>query len=90
MEAEAAAFKRFLGISPDAGIDQAVRLATSKDPAEREFAAELLYGIGTAKAREYLAKLATDQDKSVSAQAGRALAGSASKPKSYPSFTPVN
>jgi hypothetical protein len=83
--AEAAALKRFLGISPDAGVDQAIRLARSDDSAERAFAAQLLYGIGTAAAREYLAKLASDKDKSIAAQAKRMLG---SRPRvTYPAFS---
>lgn len=64
-EAEAAAIQRFLGISSDAGIDQAIRMADSKDRLERQFAAQILGVIGTAKARKYLATLAKDSDTSV-------------------------
>ncbi len=90
LEAEAAALQRFLGISSDAGIDQAVRLATSRDRAEREFATELLAKIGTPKAREYLAKLAGDQDWTVSTYARNALAPNAKRPKVADAFTRVN
>jgi hypothetical protein len=78
LEAEASAIEGFLGVSQDAGIAQAVRLATSKDRNAREFACMLLAGIKTPinipKAREYLARLANDKDRIVAMDAKRALA----------------
>jgi hypothetical protein len=47
LEAEEAALQRFLGLSKDAGIDQAIRLATSDDRLARQFGTVLLLQIGT-------------------------------------------
>ncbi|HTT76966.1 MAG TPA: hypothetical protein VMF50_13440 [Candidatus Binataceae bacterium] len=58
--AEAAKIQRFLSISPEAGLDQAIRLAESKDWSDRVFAAHMLSQIGTSKARKYLDVLAGD------------------------------
>jgi len=69
LQAEAAKVQRFLGISSGAGIDQAIRLANSKDHSEREFAAEILGEIGTPKARKYLETLAKDSDGGVATTA---------------------
>ena len=80
LEAEAAAIQRFLGISSEAGIDQAVRLATSSDAADRDFATQLLGEIGTQRARTYLEKLANDPDHTVASDAKYALSGSANGP----------
>jgi hypothetical protein len=60
LQAEAAKIQRFLGVSPEAGIDQAIRLAKSQDPGEREFAANLLGQIATPTAKKYLEALAKD------------------------------
>ena len=65
LEAEASAIERFLGVSPDAGLDQAIRLAGSDSTDERHFAAELLGAIGTPKARDYLEKLSQDPNPGV-------------------------
>jgi hypothetical protein len=80
LEAEAAAIKRFLGISPDAGLEQAVRLATSTSPKERDFATELLGEIGTPKARDYLKKLENDSFSGVVTDAKYALERSQNGP----------
>ncbi len=69
LEAEAAAIQRLVEVSPDAGIDQAVRLATSKDSSERDFATELLGEIGTHEARKYQETLAKDSDTNVATDA---------------------
>jgi hypothetical protein len=63
--AEAAKVRRHLGISPDAGFDQAVHLAGSEDAAKRRFAAELFGDIGTAQARKYLETLDKDPEPGV-------------------------
>ena len=60
LDAEAAKIQRFLGVSPEAGLDQAMRLAKSKDPGEREFAASLLGQIATPTAKKFLETLAKD------------------------------
>lgn len=62
LEAEASAIKRFLGVSPDAGVEQAIRLSNSKDRLAREFGAVLLINIGTASAREQLQQMTNDAD----------------------------
>jgi len=80
LEAEAAAIQRFLGISSGAGIDQAVRLATSSESADRDFATQLLGEIGTPRARTYLEKLANDPDNVVASAAKYALSRSANGP----------
>ena len=80
LEAEAAAIQRFLGISSEAGIDQAIRLATSSDSADRDFATQLLGEIGTPRARTYLEKLVNDSDHTVASDAKYALSGSAKGP----------
>jgi hypothetical protein len=74
LEAEAARIQRFLGVSPDAGIDQAIRLANSKDPNEREFAASLLGQIATPTAKEHLETLAKDSSANVANSAKYSLA----------------
>jgi hypothetical protein len=81
LEAEAAAIERSVGVSRDAGIDQAVRLATSKDSSERDFATELLGEIGTPQARKYLETLAKDSDKNVARDAKHSLSESANGPR---------
>jgi hypothetical protein len=73
LEAEAAAIQRFLGMSPDAGIDQAIRLANSKDAAERDFAVNILYKIGTPKAWQQIEILSRDPDFRVAFEAKRYL-----------------
>ncbi len=71
--AEAATIQGFLGISPDAGIDQMVTFANSKDPLEREFAADILGSFDTAKAHEYLKKLSNDPNPTVKMYADNSL-----------------
>jgi hypothetical protein len=65
LEAEASAIERYLGVSPDSGLDQAIRLAGSKSPDDRQFATELLGAIGSPKARDYLEKLSQDPNPEV-------------------------
>ena len=69
LDAEAFAIKRFLGISSDAGIDQAIRLTESKDRLERQFGTILLIQVGTPEAREHLQKLVNDPDYAVATYA---------------------
>ncbi len=80
LEAELGAIQRFLGISGTAGLDQALRLANSKDTAERDFATQLLGEIGTPEARRSLERLAADSEKAVSEDAKYALSKSAKGP----------
>ncbi|MFZ0660662.1 MAG: hypothetical protein WAM05_18220 [Candidatus Binataceae bacterium] len=63
--AEAAKIQRFLGTSPEAGLDQAIHFATSSDSDDRYFAEDLLGHIGTPKAQKYLAALAKVSDTGV-------------------------
>lgn len=65
LQAEAAKIQRFLGISSEAATAQAIRLANSKDSAERSFAVNILNEIGTPTARKYLGLLAKDSDSNV-------------------------
>ena len=85
LEAEASAIKRFLGLSPDAGIEQAIRLANSKERLAREFGTVLLIQIGTASAREQLQKLTNDPDWAVRTEAKNGL----SKPVTF-KFAPAS
>jgi hypothetical protein len=62
LEDEAAKIQRFLGISSEAGLGQAICLANDKDWAKRNFAAEMLGEIGTPKARRYLETMVKDSD----------------------------
>jgi hypothetical protein len=91
LEAERASIQRFLG-SSDAGLDQALRLAISKERGERECAAELLAFIRSPKGHEALAKLAKDADRTVVKYATNALSRSAAGPAqiAYPEFSTLN
>lgn len=73
LEAEASAIKRFLGISSDAGLDQAIRLTESKDRLDRQFGTILLIQIGTPEARRRLEKLVNDPDYGVATYAKNGL-----------------
>ncbi len=73
--AEVAQIQRFLGVSSDAGLEQAVRLANSKDPAEREFAADQFASMDPGVASKYLEMLARDPDRNVSDQAKYYVSG---------------
>lgn len=83
LAAEAAMIQRFLGTSADAGMDQMATLANSKDPFEREFAADILGSFGDAKAHEYLEKLSEDPNKVVKLYAQNSLSR-LSKAGKYP------
>lgn len=85
LAAEASAIERFLGTSPDAGIDQALRLTQSEDRLARQFGTILLIHIGTPNAREQLEKLTRDPDYGVSSYAKRGL----SKPAKF-RFAPAS
>jgi len=74
LEAEAAAIQRFLGMSVNAGIDQAIRLVSSSNPLARQFGTVLLIQIGTPEARKYLEKLTNDSDYGVSTYSKSVLA----------------
>ena len=72
LKEEAAKIERFLRISKDAGMDDAIRWANNSNPAEREFATGILSEIGTAEALKYEQTLANDSEHDVadSAKAG--------------------
>jgi hypothetical protein len=64
-KAEAAKLERFLGISRDAGMSDAIKWANSDNPLDRSFAADIFADIGTGQAQEYLKTLSHDPDRSV-------------------------
>ncbi len=64
-KAEAAKMERFLGISRDAGMGDAIKWANSNNPVDREFAADVLADIGTPEAIEYLHTLSRDTNSEV-------------------------
>jgi hypothetical protein len=64
--AEQGQIERFLGIAPDALLNQAIRLTSSNDPAKRQFAADLFGVVGPQAERKYLEMLAKDSDREVS------------------------
>ena len=78
LEAQVATIRRFLGESSNTGIEQAIRLADSKEPAPRLFAARILAQIGTREARKHLEILAKDSDSDVASLAK--FAATATKP----------
>ncbi len=78
---EAAKIKRFLGISPDAGLDYAITLAKSRDFRDRELAARILYDVPGPRAENYLRALSHDPE--VSQTAARML----DAPKFHPPDT---
>jgi hypothetical protein len=86
-EAEAAKIERFLGISRDAGMTDAIKWANSDDPYRRQFAADVLEDIGTPDAIDYLRTLSNDTDKTVAAIAkdnlGTVLRGVGQGPDLY-------
>ncbi|MGH7778408.1 MAG: HEAT repeat domain-containing protein [Candidatus Binataceae bacterium] len=65
LQAEAGRIQSFLGLPSEAAEDQAIRLSSSKDSKQREFAAEILGIIGTPRARIYLKTLSKDSDAEV-------------------------
>ena len=65
LKAEVTKSQRFLGISPDAGMADAIKWADSNDPATRKFAVAVLAHIGTPEATEYLRTLSHDEDQNV-------------------------
>ncbi len=65
LKAEAAKIERFLGISSDAGMLDAIRWNNSDNANDREFAASVLYDIATPEAMEDLRTLSKDPDPNV-------------------------
>jgi len=82
-KAEEAKAKRFLGISRDAGMSDAIKWAGSDDPATRQFAAIVLSDIATPEAIEYLRILSSDPDPNV-AKLGKDLSASITAPSVHP------
>ncbi|MFZ0889333.1 MAG: HEAT repeat domain-containing protein [Candidatus Binataceae bacterium] len=68
-EAEAGKIERFLGISRDAGMSDAIKWANSDDSNRRDFAAAVLADIGTPDAIEYLRSLSNDTNREVAGTA---------------------
>lgn len=70
-----AKLERFLGVSRDAGMSDAIKWANSDDPQDRKFAALVLDDIGTTQAFEYLKTLSHDPDRNVAMSAKLLLNG---------------
>jgi hypothetical protein len=73
LKAEAAKIERFLGISTDAGMLDAIKWKNSNNPYDREFAAWVLADTGTAEAIGDLRTLSKDPDPDVAATAEVAM-----------------
>jgi hypothetical protein len=67
LKAEAAKTERFLGVSSDAGIADAIKWSRSNDPLTRDFAATIFDDMGTPEALDHLKTLANDSNSSVAA-----------------------
>ncbi len=68
-KAEVAKLERFIGVSRDAGMSDAIKWANSENPHDREFAADVLADIGTPQAIEYLKTLSHDSNRAVAVNA---------------------
>ncbi len=68
-KAEAAKLERFLGVSRDAGMSDAIKWANSGNPHDRDFTADIFADIGTDQAKEYLKTLSHDPDRNVATEA---------------------
>jgi hypothetical protein len=86
-KAETAKIQRFLGISRDAGIEDAVKWAQSDDPVMRRFGAIVLADIGTPEAIQDLRTLTNDPEPNVARSAKEDLKyATNSKPVAYPTI----
>jgi hypothetical protein len=85
LKAEAAKIERFLGISKDSGMSDAIEWANSHDPAQRDFTTEVLSDIGTAEALNYEQTLSRDSDPDVAKSAKSELEswGQAETPNTF-------
>jgi hypothetical protein len=85
LKAEAAKIERFLGISKEAGMNDAIGWANSHDPAQRDFTTEVLSDIGTAEALKYEQTLSRDSDPDVAKSAKSELEswGQAETPNTF-------
>ena len=81
--AEAAKIERFLGISRDAGMSDAIRLKNSDNPHDRAFAADILSDIHTKEAADDLHVLASDPDHVVANSGRFDLERANQKPEEY-------
>jgi len=72
-KAEAAKIERFLGVSRDAGMSDAISWAAGDDRTKRQFAIQILAEIGTPEAIEDLQTLSSDPDQNVARSAKSAL-----------------
>lgn len=85
LEAETAKIQRFLDVSRDSGMNEAIQWAKSSNPAKRVFAADILADIDTPESRKYLGALTKDSDHMVAFLAGRALSSISRNP-----YTPAH
>jgi hypothetical protein len=85
LKAQAAKIERFLGISTDAGMLDAIKWKNSNNPYDREFVAWVLADTGTAEAIGDLRTLSRDPDPDVAATAQAAL-GPALNPIVFPTI----
>jgi hypothetical protein len=81
--AEAVKIESFLGVSHDAYIGDAIRWADSEDSHDREFAAGVLFNIGTSEALDYLKTLSHDTNLEVAQHAKEYLARVGQPPPVY-------
>ena len=92
--AEAAKIQRVLGISPNAGLEQAVAWSRNKDKYTRIFAAQILADIGTPEALKPLRDLTADLNSVVAESAkgrlSKALAGSLAQSRAPKAFTRID
>lgn len=78
---EAAKIKRFLGISPDAGLDYAITLANSQEWRDRTLAVQILRDIPGTRAEEELRTLSHDPMSLVAKMAAGAQNASSFRPQ---------
>ncbi len=83
-KAEAAKIERFLGLSRNAGLSDAIEWAASDDFQDRLFAIDVLSEIGTPKAIEQLRTLSRDPDRTVARDAKYELESVTDKPVENP------
>jgi hypothetical protein len=69
VKAEKTKIERLMGVSRNAGIEDAIKWAESARPADREFAIPILWDIGTPKAFKRLHSMMSDPDESVAGAA---------------------
>jgi hypothetical protein len=72
-KAEIAKIERFIGISPNAGMSDAIKWANSKNPHDSEFAVWIFADIATPAAIKYLRGMSRDSDSEKASSAKNAL-----------------